>query len=65
MSPVARGPKPAPANPLAAEHARLLSDNKRLTQRLARAEAIIDLQKKVSALLGLPIEGGEEPCGGS
>ena len=65
LSPVARGPKPAPANPLAAEHARLLSDNKRLTQRLARAEAIIDLQKKVSALLGLPIEGGEEPCGGS
>jgi hypothetical protein len=31
-------------------------------QRLARAEAIIDLQKKVSALLGLPIECGQEPC---
>ena len=62
LSPVTRGPKPTLVNPLAAEHARLLSDNKRLTQRLARAEAIIDLQKKVSALLGLPIEGGEEPC---
>ncbi len=55
MSPVARGPKVAPPNPLAAEHARLLRDNKRLTQRLERAEAIIDLQKKVAALLGLPI----------
>ena len=45
LSPVARGPKIAPANPLAAEHARLLRENKRLTQRLERAEAIIDLQK--------------------
>ena len=45
LGPVARGPKVAPANPLAAEHARLLRDNKRLTQRLERAEAIIDLQK--------------------
>ena len=45
LSPVVRGPKVAPANPLAAEHARLLRDNKRLTQRLERAEAIIDLQK--------------------
>ena len=62
LSPVARGPKPAPPHPLAAEHARLLGDNKRLTQRLARAEAIIDLQKKVSALLGLPIEGDQGPC---
>jgi hypothetical protein len=46
LSPVARGPKTAPPNPLAADHARLLRDNKRLTQRLERAEAIIDLQKK-------------------
>ena len=59
LSPVARGPKIGPPNPLAAEHARLLRDNKRLTQRLERAEAIIDLQKKVAALLGLPIDSGE------
>jgi len=59
LSPIARGPKVAPANPLAAEHARLLRDNKRLTQRLERAEAIIDLQKKVAALLGLPIGSDE------
>jgi transposase len=59
LSPVARGPKTAPPNPLAADHARLLRDNKRLTQRLERAEAIIDLQKKVAALLGQPIETDE------
>jgi transposase-like protein len=59
LSPVARGPKTAPVNPLAAEHARLLRDNKRLTERLERAEAIIDLQKKLAALLGLPIASDE------
>ena len=52
LIPVARGPKIAPADPLAAEHARPLRDNTRLTQRLERAEPIIDLQKN-SALLGL------------
>ena len=60
LGPVARGPKTAPLNPLAADHARLLRDNKRLTQRLEHAEAIIDLQKKVAALLGLPIASSEE-----
>jgi len=59
LNPIARGPKIAPPNPLAAEHARLLRDNKCLTQRLERAEAIIDLQKKVAALLGLPIASNE------
>ena len=45
MKAVKRGPKRAPANPLAAEHAQLLRDNKRLTLQLARAEAVIDIQK--------------------
>ena len=43
---VKRGPKRAPPNPLAAEHAQLLRDNKRLTLQLRRAEAVIDIQKK-------------------
>ena len=60
LSPVKRGPKLTPPNPLAAELARLLRDNKRLTLRLERAEAVIDIQKKVSLLLGLPIVSGEE-----
>ena len=58
---IRRGPKVASNHPLAAEHAQLLRDNKRLTLRLARAEAIIDIQKKVALLLGLPIA-GDEAC---
>src|SRR5208337_479909 len=54
LSPVKRGPKLAEPNPLAAEHAQLLRDNKRLTLRLERAEAVIAIQKKVALLLGLP-----------
>jgi transposase-like protein len=53
LSPVRRGPKIAAPNPLAAEHAQLLRDNKRLTLRLQRAEAVIAIQKKVASLLGL------------
>ena len=60
LSPVKRGPKTAAPNPLAAEHAQLQRDNARLTQRLERAEAIIEIQKKVAALLGLPIASDEE-----
>jgi hypothetical protein len=33
----------------------LQRNNARLTQRLARAEAVIDIQKKVAALLGIPL----------
>ena len=60
LSPVRRGPKPAEPNPLAMEHAQLLRDNKRLMRRLERAEAIIEIQKKVTALLGLPIVSDED-----
>jgi len=61
LSPVKRGPKAVPAHPLLAEHAQLQRDYKRLEQRLERAEAVIDIQKKVSLLLGLPIESDEMP----
>jgi len=44
-----------------AEHAELKRDYKRLEQRLERAEAVIEIQKKVSLLLGLPIESDETP----
>ena len=59
LSPVKRGPKAVPAHPLLAEHAQLQRDYKRLEQRLERAEAVIYIQKKVSLLLGLPIESDE------
>ena len=47
-----RGPK---VNAQAAEIARLERENERLRQRLQRAELIIDVQKNVSQLLGLPL----------
>jgi transposase-like protein len=49
-----RGPKVAPANPLAAELTSALRSNTQLQRRLDRAEAIIEIQKKISDLLGLP-----------
>ena len=61
LSPVKRGPQPAPANPLSAEHARLQRDYKRLEKRLERAEAVIDIQKKVALLIGFPITDDEKP----
>ena len=51
LTPAKRGRK---ADPQAAEHARLLHETERLKAQLARAELIIDVQKKVSQLLGLP-----------
>jgi transposase len=56
---VKRGPKTAELNPLAAEGAQLRRDNERLTLRLQRAEAIIEIQKKVASLLGLAMPGDE------
>ena len=55
LAPVRRGPKIAEPNPLAAELAVSRKDNAHLTLRLARAEAIIELQKKVADLLGIPL----------
>jgi len=55
LTPARRGRKTTPTNPLAAEMAELQRDNARLARRLARAEAIIEVQKKVAELLGLPL----------
>ena len=48
-----RGPKPDLA---AVEFAKLQTENERLRERLRQAELIIDVQKKVSQLLGIPSE---------
>jgi len=45
LTPARRGPKVAEPNPLTTEVAALQKDNARLTLRLARAEAIIGIQK--------------------
>ncbi len=54
-----RGPKTAEPHSQADEFALLQRENARLTRRLARAEAIIDLQKKVAALLGIPLDSSD------
>jgi transposase len=53
LAPKKRGVKP---DPLALENARLRRENQRLEQQLARAEMIIEVQKKIALLLGLPTE---------
>jgi transposase len=55
LTAIKRGPKPAVRNPLAAELAQSQRENARLVRRLEHAEAIIAIQKKVAALLGLPL----------
>jgi transposase len=55
LAPAKRGPKTTEPNPLTAELALLRRDNARLSLRLTRAEAIIELQKKVAELLGIPL----------
>ena len=55
LRPVKRGPKTAEPNPLSAELADLHRENGRLKRRLDRAEAIIDLQKKLSEMLGISL----------
>jgi len=51
LSPKKRGPKP---DPLANENAALRRRIERLEAELKRAETIIEVQKKLSDLLGLP-----------
>ena len=54
LSPKKRGRKPC-ANRLAEENRRLQGEIARLKQKLHQAETIIDVQKKVSTLLGIPL----------
>ena len=51
LSPVKRGPKAIEPNPLAGENESLRRENKRLVKKLQKAEMLIELQKKVAALL--------------
>jgi transposase-like protein len=53
MAPRKRGRKKAEINPLASRVAELEKDNRRLQQKLKRAELIIDAQKKMAEILGI------------
>jgi transposase len=44
-------------HPLELENERLKKDNARLGRRLSQAEAVIDIQKKLSEILGVPLTG--------
>ena len=57
-----RGRKPT-RHPLEDEVARLRKQNERLAGRLEQAEAIVEIQKKVAAMLGNPLPGVEREEG--
>ena len=54
LTPQKRGPK-SKRNPMEEENQKLRRQNARLTEDLRKAHIIIDVQKKVAALLGNPI----------
>jgi transposase len=54
LTPHKRGPK-SKRNPHEEEIQKLRRDNQRLTEQLRKAEIVIDVQKKVGALLGWPL----------
>ena len=54
LTPHKRGPK-FKRNPLQEENQKLRRENERLTEELRKAEIVMDVQKKVGALLGWPL----------
>jgi transposase-like protein len=54
LEPRRRGPK-SRRDPVADENQKLRRENERLTEKLRKAELIIDVQKKLAALLGASI----------
>jgi len=53
LTPKKRGRKASVRHPLSLEMTTLRQENDRLTKRLKRAEMIIDVQKKISEILGI------------
>ena len=60
LSPRKRGPVPKEKNPLAAKVAALEKETTRLKARAERAEALVELQKKVSEILGIELKRNSE-----
>ena len=62
LTPKRRGRRAKAKNPLAGEVAWLQRENQRLKEQLRQAELIIDVQKKVSEMLNIPLNSpdGEE-----
>lgn len=55
LAPKRRGPAPRPKNPLESKVATLEREVRRWQARAERAEALVELQKKVSEILGKPL----------
>ena len=60
LTPKRRGRKRKPKDPLAEEVARLERENERLKTKLRQAELVIDVQKKVSEMLNIPLATPDE-----
>lgn len=54
LQPRKRGPKPDPVRAEVRQILQLQEENARLRAELERAHLVIDVQKKLSAILGLP-----------
>ena len=65
LTPKRRGRKAHPDAPLIAENERLKRETQRLAAKLRQAETIIEVQKKLSEILGIPLpptdNSGSEP----
>jgi transposase-like protein len=60
LTPRKRGPAPKPVDPSAKRVSELERENRKLTERLKKAELIIDVQKKVASLLGIELASTED-----
>jgi len=60
LEPKKRGRKPHESNPLTGEVERLRKENDRLARKLSQAELIIEVQKKVSQILGITLDAPKE-----
>jgi transposase-like protein len=56
LQPKKRGKKPKEINPLARRVAELEAKNRKLEKRLEEAQIIIEFQKKVADVLGIPLK---------
>lgn len=55
LTPKKRGRRTQRKDPVVLENERLQRENRRLQERLRQAETIIEVQKKVSEMLGIPV----------